>query len=91
MFAFWSFNIVATGVTNITIGNTRKRIWPDKKYFWIGSSKFSDGQSAGAVMLFCGLERPIPGIVEKPHPVWDFATDAVPQFGVTHRGADTAY
>ena len=75
MFAFWSFNTVATGVTNITIGNTRKRIWPDKKYFWIGSSKFSDGQSAGAVMLFCGLERPIPGIVEKPRPAWDFATD----------------
>lgn len=75
MFAFWSFNTVATGVTNIIIGNTRKSMWPNERYLWIGSSKFSDGQCAGAVMLFCGLERPTPEIAENPRPAWDFATD----------------
>jgi hypothetical protein len=50
-------------------------MWPDERYLWIGSSKFSDEQCAGAVMLFCGLERPTPEIAENPHPAWDFATD----------------
>jgi hypothetical protein len=36
MFAFWSFNTVATGVTNIIIGNTRKTMWPDERYLWDG-------------------------------------------------------